>query len=71
MTNLPSFLKSRKFWAAIAALVFILLKYFQPNFPIDEAGLTNIVLTLAAYILGTALEDGLRGHGLQDPILRR
>ena len=51
-------LKSRKFWAAIVGLVVIFLG--------DRAGvaqdqLTAAVATIVAYILGTALEDGLRG----------
>ena len=55
-------LKSRKFWAAILGVVGVLL--------VEVAGLSAesaelvtqaIMAIIATYILGTALEDGLRG----------
>ena len=49
-------LKSRKFWAAMVALAFI---FFGPRAGVDAATLTGAVTTIVAYILGTALEDGL------------
>jgi hypothetical protein len=59
MSKLLSLLKSRKFWAALAGLVFVVLKAVLPGFPLDEAQLANFLWVLAAYILGVALEDGL------------
>jgi len=52
-------LKSRKFWAAVVALVFVFLNAYVPNFPLGEDAVLNLVLTIVAYILGTAIEDGL------------
>ena len=51
-------LRSRKFWATIVAIAFIAL---GPRAGVDKQQLTNAVLAIVAYILGTALEDGLRG----------
>ncbi len=53
---MPHVLKSRKFWAAIAALA---LAFFGNRAGIDEQTLQNAVYTLVAYILGVGLE-GLR-----------
>jgi len=52
-------LKSRKFWAALVAVAFAVLKDVAPNLALDEATVLGVVLTLVGYILGTALEDGL------------
>jgi hypothetical protein len=51
-------LQSRKFWATIAAVAFLLV---GTRAGVDQEALTKAVLTIIAYILGTALEDGLRG----------
>jgi len=51
-------LKSRKFWAA---LVGVLVAFFGVRAGISEAELVLAVSSLVAYILGTALEDGLSG----------
>ena len=51
--------KSRKFWAAVAALALAL---FGARAGVDQAALTNAIYALVAYILGTALEDGLRAR---------
>ncbi len=55
--TLPSFLKSRKFWALIAGAIVIVLRAYVPNLPISDDTLNNMILLLVAYILGTALED--------------
>jgi len=57
MDKLLALIKSRKFWAAIAGLVYIFLG--------DRAGITLDaliagVVVIVSYITGTALEDGLR-----------
>ena len=52
-------LKSRKFWAAVAALA---LAIFGQRAGVDVAMLQAAIATLVSYILGTALEDGLRGR---------
>jgi len=55
-------LKSRKFWAAVVGLAFVFLNAYVPNFPLGEDAVLNLVLTIVAYILGTAIEDGLRSQ---------
>ena len=55
--KLSLLLRSRKFWATIVAIAFIAL---GPRAGVDKQQLTNAVLAIVAYILGTALEDGLR-----------
>ncbi len=52
--KLAQLLKSRKFWAAIAALIIAI---FGSRAGIDQDGLNMAVGTLIAYILGTGLED--------------
>ncbi len=53
-------LKSRKFWAAVIGLVLMIVKAFVPDFPVDAEQLTSFVYVIVAYILGVAVEDGLR-----------
>ena len=54
--KLLALLVSRKAWAAVAALVVIT---FGERAGLDAAAITKAVVTLAAYITGTAIEDGL------------
>jgi len=49
-------LKSRKFYATVAGIVFVLLKAYVPNFPLSEEQIMTVVGLLGAYILGTALD---------------
>lgn len=53
-------LSSRKFWAALVGVVFMVLKNWKPDFPLEPDELAGILAILVTYILGTALEDGLR-----------
>ena len=57
MTNLPPFLKSRKFWALIAGALIIVLRTYVPNFPVSDETINQLVIMLVAYIIGTGLED--------------
>jgi len=50
-------LRSRKFWASLVGIAFILL---GPRAGVQQTELTAGVVTIVAYIMGTALEDGLR-----------
>jgi uncharacterized membrane protein YdjX (TVP38/TMEM64 family) len=59
MEKLKRLLASRKFWAALIGLMLMLIKAYRPDFPLSEEPLTGIVALLAAYILGTALEDSV------------
>ncbi len=50
-------LKSRKFWAAVVGLVITAAKGMDPNFPIEESQINDIVFLLVAYIVGTGLDS--------------
>lgn len=56
-SKLVGVLRSRKFWAALVAIVFVLLKAFLPDFPLEEEAVLPIVLALVSYIVGTAIEN--------------
>ncbi len=60
MSKLKLLLGSRKFWAALVGMVFMIIKAWKPDFPLDADQLAGIIAILVTYILGTALEDGLR-----------
>ena len=62
MDKLKQLLASRKFWAALIGLALVIVKAWQPDFPLEEDQLSGVVYVLVAYILGTGLEDGLRGE---------
>ena len=55
-------LKSRKFWAAVVGIVYSMVYLFWPDFPIPEESVVGVICTVVSYILGVALEDGLRGE---------
>ena len=59
MDKIKLLLASRKFWAALIGIVLIIVKAWDPEFPLAEDQLTGIVYVLVAYILGTGIEDGL------------
>jgi hypothetical protein len=56
-------LGSRKFWAALIGLVAVLVEAFHPDLHIDQEALVGIIAVIAAYILGTGIEDGLSRSG--------
>jgi len=60
MDKWKTLLGSRKFWATLVGLVFMIIKVVKPDFPLDGGQLAGILALLVSYILGTALEDGLR-----------
>lgn len=62
-TKLFYVLRSRKFWAALIGVIFVVLEAFYPDFPISEDQLTNLIYLLIAYILGVALDDAGAGIG--------
>jgi hypothetical protein len=63
--KLLGLLRSRKFWAALVGMAFVILQEFIPDFPLDQEQTTNIVYVLVAYIIGTALDDAGQGIGGQ------
>jgi len=56
VNKLIQLIKSRKFWAAIVAIVVAL---FGERAGMSEAAMVEAVAAIVAYILGVALEDGL------------
>ncbi len=61
MQKLQDLLTSRKFWAALAGLIVVVVKAYRPDFPISDQQITDIVYLLVAFIVGTSIESGLRG----------
>jgi len=58
MKKLKGLLASRKFWAAVVGVAVTTVKAYRPDdFPLTEDQLTSVVALLAAYIVGTAVED--------------
>jgi hypothetical protein len=57
MSILLTLIKSRKFWAAVAGLVLIVVQAFMPDFPLDAEAVTNVIYVVVAFIIGTGLED--------------
>jgi hypothetical protein len=62
MSNLPDFLKSRKFWALAAGIIIMVLRHFVPQLPISDDQITSVVYLLVAFIIGTGLEDVGTGY---------
>ncbi|HOT99982.1 MAG: hypothetical protein ABFD05_00350 [Anaerolineaceae bacterium] len=62
MDKWKTLLSSRKFWATLVGLVFMIIKAVKPDFPLDGDQLAGILALLVSYILGTALEDGLSAN---------
>lgn len=52
-------LKSRKFWAALIGLVIV---FFGERAGVSGADLTAAIATIVSYIIGVALEDGLKAR---------
>jgi hypothetical protein len=58
MEKLKYLVRSRKFWAAVGGVAAVTVKALDPNFPLDESELTGLIVVLAAYIIGTGLDQG-------------
>lgn len=63
MDKFVSVLKSRKFWATLISLVFVVVLAIDPNFPLDEEQVIGIVTIAASYVIGTAIEGGWKEFG--------
>jgi hypothetical protein len=59
MEKTKQLLSSRKFWAALVGLALVIVKAYRPDFPLQEEQVANVIYLLVAYVLGTAIEDGL------------
>lgn len=57
--KLQMLLHSRKLWASLAGVLAITLRAMLPDFPLDETQVTALILTIAAYVVGTGAQDGL------------
>jgi hypothetical protein len=57
--KIKALLQPRKFWAGIVGVAYA---FFGTRSGIDEPALVAGIATVVAYILGTALEDGLRSQ---------
>lgn len=55
-------LASRKFWAAVVGLAVVLVKNWIPDLPIEADLVSKMIALIMAYILGVAVEDGLRAR---------
>ena len=63
VSKLFGLLRSRKFWAALIGTLVVILNELLPGFPFTAEQVTNVVYLLAAYILGTAIDDAGFGIG--------
>ena len=59
MEKFKLLIASRKFWAALVGLVLVIIKAYEPDFPLEGDQLTGVITVIVAYILGTGIEDGL------------
>jgi hypothetical protein len=55
--KIKALLTSRKFYATVAGIIFVLLKGYVPNFPLSEEQVMTVVGLLGAYIIGTGLDN--------------
>lgn len=62
--KLSNLVRSRKFWAALAGLLAVSLRGILPDFPLEDEQMSQLVILLVSYILGTAIEDAGRGDYL-------
>jgi hypothetical protein len=62
---MPTFFHSRKLWAAIVGLVFILVNAWLNQTQVDPDTVTNAIMgIIAAYMASTAWEDGKKAEAL-------
>jgi len=60
MSKILLVLKSRKFWACVVGIAVIVIKAYNPTFPIGEDQILTFVILIVSYILGTSIEDAGR-----------
>lgn len=65
---MPPVLQSRKLWAAIVGLVFIVVNAYLNHSQIDPDTVTNAIMGIvAAYMAATAYEDGQKAKAEATP----
>lgn len=65
---MPSILQSRKLWAAVVGLVFILVNAYLNKTQIDPDTVTNAIMGIvAAYMASVAWEDGQKAKATATP----
>ena len=57
LSKFQMLIRSRKFWAAVIALLLILIKAIKPDFPFTAEQMIDFIVVIVAYIGGTAIED--------------
>jgi hypothetical protein len=61
--KMKDLLTSRKFWAACAGVLVVIVTALLPNFPQMEHQIADLAYLVCAYILGTSLEGGFTDAG--------
>jgi len=65
---MPQVLQSRKLWAAIVGLIFILVNAYLNHAQIDPDTVTNAIMGIvAAYMASVAWEDGKKARAQAAP----
>jgi hypothetical protein len=54
-------LVSRRFWAAVIALIVVLVTAFVPGFDLDTEEAVGLVVIVASYIVGVTVDPGPGG----------
>lgn len=49
---------SRKFWAALIAIIIIVAQSVVPDFKLDESQLVDLMIIVSAYIIGVGIDPG-------------
>ncbi|MHB0922643.1 MAG: hypothetical protein ACYC3H_01590 [Bellilinea sp.] len=52
---------SRKFWMTMLALIAVVISTFVPSFSLDQERGAGLVVIVAAYVLGVAVDPGPGG----------
>lgn len=61
--KITSLFKSRKFWATAATITAVVVRAYNPDFPIPDDLLVEIVTVVSAYIIGSGIGDYVKLRG--------
>lgn len=62
---MKNLLRRKEFWAALVAMIMVILKAFVPGFPLSESQVLELVLAIVGLIIGISFSDvavALREH---------